>query len=147
MTAAHVIARGLVDMGVLVGEPEACVANGAVSVFFPHGVGHLIGLATHDPGGYACGRKRSDSPLLRYLRADLPLEAGMVVTIEPGVYFIEVAIRDPERRAQFGRSVDWERAESLIPLGGVRIEDSVHVTPGDPEILTAAIPRSITPER
>jgi len=145
MTAAHVIARGLVEMDVLVGEPEACVESGAVSVFFPHGVGHLIGLGTHDPGGYACGRQKSEAPLLRYLRADLPLEAGMVVTVEPGVYFIGVAIHDPERRAKFGDSVNWARAESLIPLGGVRIEDTVHVTSGDPEVLTAAISKSILP--
>jgi len=145
MVATRVIAIGLAEMGVLVGEPERCVENAAVTLFFPHGVGHLIGLATHDPGGYASGRKKSDAPGLRNLRADLPLEAGMVVTIEPGIYFIEVAIKDPARRAEFGDSVNWERAESLIPLGGVRIEDSVHVTDGDPEVLTAGIPRSIKP--
>jgi len=145
MAATHVIAKGLVDMGVLVGEPEACVENAAVTLFFPHGVGHLIGLATHDPGGYACNRNKSDAPGLRYLRADLPLEAGMVVTVEPGIYFIEAAINDPTRREEYGDSVNWERAEALIPLGGVRIEDSVHVTSGDPEVLTAAISKSITP--
>ncbi|MHC4952413.1 MAG: aminopeptidase P N-terminal domain-containing protein [Planctomycetota bacterium] len=143
LAATRVIAEGLADMGVLLGDADGCVENGAVSVFFPHGVGHLIGLGTHDPGGYAGGRTKSDAPGLRYLRADLPLEAGMVVTIEPGIYFIEAAIADPARREEFGSSVNWERAESLIPLGGVRIEDTVHVTDGDPEILTNAISKSL----
>jgi Xaa-Pro aminopeptidase len=139
--AARSMARGLVDLGVLIGEPAALVESGAMAIFYPHGLGHLIGLCTHDPAGYASGRTPSEQPGLRYLRADLPLEAGMVLTVEPGIYFIGALLHDRSLREQFAQSVNWDRAESLLPLGGVRIEDSVHVTEGDPEVLTAAIPK------
>jgi Xaa-Pro aminopeptidase len=139
--AARSMAQGLVDLGVLNGEPAALVESGAMAIFYPHGLGHLIGLCTHDPAGYASGRTPSEQPGLRYLRADLPLEAGMVLTVEPGIYFIGALLHDRSLREQFAQSVNWDRAESLLPLGGVRIEDSVHVTEGDPEVLTAAIPK------
>jgi Xaa-Pro aminopeptidase len=143
LAAARSMAAGLVEMGVLIGDPAALVESGAASLFFPHGLGHLIGLSTHDPAGYACGRERSEHLALRALRADLPLEAGMVLTIEPGMYFIEALLTDPERRAMHQNEVNWERAESLCPLGGVRIEDSVHVTDGDPEVLTMEISHDV----
>jgi len=143
LTAMRIIAQGLVDMGVLLGSADDALADGSAAIFFPHGVGHLIGLCTHDPGGYACGRTKSDKPGLRHLRADLPLESGMVVTVEPGIYFTGVVLTDPDTREEHGDAVDWARAEALIPVGGVRIEDSVHVTDGDPEVLTAAIPKEI----
>lgn len=143
IAAMRIIAQGLVDMGVLIGTADEALENGSAALFFPHGVGHLIGLCTHDPGGYARGRTKSDLPGLRYLRADLPLESGMVVTIEPGIYFIEAVLNDPLTHEEHADAVNWARAEALIAVGGVRIEDSVHVTEGDPEVLTAAIPKNI----
>ncbi|MHC4938587.1 MAG: aminopeptidase P N-terminal domain-containing protein [Planctomycetota bacterium] len=138
---ARAMAQGLVDFGLLRGDASGLVESGAMSLFFPHGLGHLIGLGTHDPAGYADGRTRSEHRGLRYLRADLPLEPGMVITVEPGIYFIETLLRDPELRAEFGDSVDWAKAESLLPLGGVRIEDNVHITEDYPEVLTSGIPK------
>ena len=91
MTASLGLAQGLVDLGLVRGRPEDLVERDAHAVFFPHGLGHLIGLATHDVGGYAEGRTRSTRPGLKYLRADVTLEAGMVLTIEPGLYFIPAA--------------------------------------------------------
>lgn len=143
MAAARSMAASLVDMDVLIGNPAELVQSGAASLFFPHGLGHLIGLCTHDPAGYASGRERSEHLALRALRADLPLEAGMVLTIEPGMYFIEALLNDPERRTMHQNEVNWARAESLCPLGGVRIEDSVHVTDGEPEVLTGDIPHHV----
>jgi Xaa-Pro aminopeptidase len=64
-----------------------------------------------------------------------------VTTIEPGLYFIPALLRDRKRRETFGDAVDWERAESFLPLGGVRLEDNVLVTPAGRENLTRAIPR------
>ena len=138
---ARSMAQGLVDMGVLKGDPAALVESGAMSLFFPHGLGHLIGLCTHDPAGYADGRTPSEHRGLRYLRAHLPLEAGMVITVEPGIYFIETLLCDPALRDQFADEVDWNRAESLLPLGGVRIEDNVLITEDHPQVLTSAIPK------
>lgn len=136
------IAEGLVGMGVLRGDPEQLVERDAQAIFFPHGIGHQIGLATHDVAGYLDGREPSDRPGLRYLRTDLPLEAGYVVTIEPGIYFIPALLEDPILRMEYADCVDFDRAEALMPLGGVRIEDDVHVTSGDPEVLTGALAKT-----
>jgi Xaa-Pro aminopeptidase len=110
-------------------------------MFFPHGLGHLIGLATHDVAGYLAGREPERRFGLEFLRTDLPLEPGHVVTIEPGIYFIRALLTDPERRERFRDDVAWDEVEGFLELGGVRIEDTVHVTEGEPEVLTAAIPK------
>lgn len=142
MQAARAVARGLVDFGLLRGDPDGLVEQDAYALFFPHGVGHLIGLATHDVGGYAEGRGPSDRPGLRFLRSDLPLEEGYVVTIEPGIYFIPALLTNPELRAKHRAAVNWERADAMLDFGGIRIEDDVAVTSGDPEVLTAMIPKA-----
>jgi Xaa-Pro aminopeptidase len=109
-----------------------------VSLFFPHGVGHMVGLGVRDAGGPAPGRTPKDD--FPRLRADLPLEAGFTITIEPGVYFVPALLSDPERRAQHRDAVDWARAERMLGFGGIRIEDDVLVTASGPENLTRDIP-------
>ena len=142
MEASVGLAAGLVSLGILRGKPEDLVELDAHALFFPHGIGHLIGLATHDVGGYAPGRTRSERPGLRYLRADLPLEAGMVVTIEPGLYFIEALLAQGIEDRRYQAIVDFDEARSWLPLGGVRIEDDVVIrAEGPPEVLTAAVPK------
>jgi Xaa-Pro aminopeptidase len=89
------------------------------------------------------GRKKDERPSLRTLRMDLPLAAGYVVTIEPGLYFIPSLLNDPKRRAQFREQVNWPMVEQHLGLGGVRIEDNVLVKNGAPENLTAAIPKQL----
>jgi Xaa-Pro aminopeptidase len=135
------MAAGLIEIGVLRGRPEELVAEGTMALFFPHGIGHLIGLAVHDPGGYAPGRERSSHPGLRFLRTDRVLEAGMVVTIEPGIYFIEALLADPAQRARHGEAVDWAMVDEHLDIGGVRIEDTVVVAPDGGDALTEAIPK------
>ena len=116
----------------------------AHALFFPHGLGHMLGLATHDAGGCLAGRSPSDRFGLKWLRADLPLEPGYVVTIEPGIYFIRALLQDPGRRATFRDAVDWAKVDTLLDFGGIRIEDDVLVTEGAPEVvLTGAIPSSL----
>lgn len=143
LDAARTIGAGLVEFGLLRGEPDELVSIGAVALFYPHGLGHLIGLAVHDVGGYAPGRERSTHPQLRYLRTDRPLEAGMVTSVEPGVYFIEVLLDDPQMRARFASEVVWERVDELRGFGGIRMEDDVLVTEGEPEVLSSAISKPI----
>lgn len=135
------MATGLVGVGVLRGEPAELVADGTMAMFFPHGLGHLVGLAVHDPGGYAPGRERSSHPGLRFLRTDRPLEAGMIVTVEPGLYLIEALLADPAQRARVGDAVDWTIVDENLHLGGVRIEDTVLVTDDGGEPLTGGIPK------
>jgi Xaa-Pro aminopeptidase len=112
-------------------------------MFFPHGIGHMVGLGVRDAGGYLPGRKPSTRSGLANLRTDLPLEPRYAMTIEPGVYFIPALLDDPENRAKHGDAVAWDRVDALRGFGGIRIEDNVVVTDGAPEVVTAAVPKSL----
>lgn len=140
LAACRRIAAGLVDLRILRGSPDDLVDNDAHALFFPHGLGHLLGLATHDAGGCLQGRTPSDRFGLKWLRADLPLQPGYVVTIEPGIYFIPAILQDPARRERYREAVNWDRVDSLLHLGGIRIEDDILVTEGEAAVLTADIP-------
>jgi Xaa-Pro aminopeptidase len=137
-TAALVIAEGLVDFGLLRGEPESLVERGAQSLFFPHGIGHMVGLGIRDAGEALKGRPERDE--FPRLRMDLPLLPGHVVTVEPGIYFVPALLGDAGFRERYRDAVDWDRAESMLGFGGIRIEDDVLVTDGAPEVLTADVP-------
>ena len=141
LATARAIASGLVHLGYLKGSADELVESGAVALFFPHGLGHLVGLGVRDASGYLPGRQRSDHPTLRYLRCDFPLQPGFVITIEPGIYFIPALLDDPELRGEHRERVNWERVDTLRDFGGLRIEDDVLVTAAAPEVLTADIPK------
>ena len=144
LAAAVDLVTGLVDMGVMRGDPETLVATEAHTLFFPHGLGHMVGLGVRDGSGLAPGRQKDPRPSLRTLRMDLPLAPGHVVTVEPGLYFIPPLLNDPARRARYRDCVNWTLVDQYQDLGGVRIEDNVLVTTGAPEVLTAGIPKSLT---
>ncbi|HET9104345.1 MAG TPA: aminopeptidase P N-terminal domain-containing protein [Solirubrobacteraceae bacterium] len=131
------LARGLIEFGLLRGDPEELVASGAIRLFFPHGIGHLVGLGVRDVVGALPGRAGGNDSVPRI---DLPLEPGHVVTVEPGLYIVPALLAQPELRERHRDAVDWARAEAMSDFGGVRIEDNIHVTPAGPENLTAAIP-------
>ncbi len=151
MVASEVIAEGLVDLGLMQGKPEDLVESGAHALFFPHGVGHLLGLDVHDMEAfgdavaYAPGRARSPQFGTKFLRLDLDLEPGMAFTIEPGIYFVPAILHHPEFRERFAGQVDFTRAERYLQMndgrgfGGIRIEDDVVCTESGNEVLTAAI--------
>jgi len=147
--AAKVMAQGLVDLGILRGRAEDLVEMDAHALFFPHGVGHLVGLDVHDMedlgdlAGYEVGRVRSDRFGLGYLRLNRILQAGMLVTIEPGFYQVPAILNDAERRAKYQQVVNWERLAQFADVRGIRIEDDVLVTPSGSEVLTAALPTDI----
>jgi Xaa-Pro dipeptidase len=126
--AAHrAIAAILIDQGLVSGSADAAVATGVTSVFFPHGIGHLLGLMVHDAGGFMASAeggvlaKPEGHP---YLRLTRPLEEGFVVTIEPGIYFIDSLLAQARGDAR-GRAIQWAKVDALRPWGGVRIEDNV----------------------
>jgi len=147
LTAARELARGLCALGVLRGDPEELVADGVVGLLFPHGIGHLMGLDVHDMedlgdrAGYAPGRTRSTQFGLRSLRLDRDLEPGMVVTIEPGLYLVPAILGDVELTAAAGDRLDRQELSRFADVRGIRIEDDVAVTRGEPEVLTASIPK------
>ena len=140
LSASLEIAEGLVALGILVGSAESLVERDTHALFFPHGLGHMVGLGVRDASGYLPGRKRSDRPGLSMLRTDLPLEKGYLMTVEPGIYFIPALLQDPALRERHRDAVRWDRVDGLLGFGGIRIEDDVLVTAGAPEVLTAAIP-------
>ncbi|MYJ57850.1 MAG: aminopeptidase P family protein [Chloroflexi bacterium] len=142
MQASATIAQGLVDARILRGSVEDLVAADAHALFFPHGLGHMLGLSTHDCAGYLEGRVPEDRFGLAYLRADLPLAPGYVVTIEPGVYFVPALLNDPERRERYAEMVDWEVVDGLLDFGGIRIEDDVMITANGCDVMSAALPKA-----
>jgi Xaa-Pro aminopeptidase len=125
------------------GDPQSLVEQAAYALFFPHGLGHLVGLGVRDASGRYPGREKDPRPELEFLRLDLPLAAGYVTTIEPGLYWSPVILKSRERREKFRREVDWDRVDTMLDFGGIRIEDNVLVTEGEPEVLTAAIPKEL----
>ncbi|HLT38768.1 MAG TPA: aminopeptidase P family protein [Enhygromyxa sp.] len=148
LAASLVIARGLVDEGILKGDPETLVERGAHAMFFVHGIGHLLGLDVHDMedlgdrAGYAPGRVRSKQFGLCYLRLDRDLQPGMAVTIEPGFYQVPALLAaGSELTAPFDAdgTLNREALAKFADVRGIRIEDDVLVTAGGHEVLTKAL--------
>ena len=139
--AAHrLIGALLAELGVIRCSADAAVATGLTSVFFPHGVGHLLGLQVHDVAGHQLAETGGVAPPPAghpYLRLTRRLEAGAVVTIEPGVYFIDMLLQKAQADGR-GRHIDWDSITDLAPYGGVRIEDNVVATTAGPENMTRA---------
>jgi Xaa-Pro aminopeptidase len=146
LIAAKTIAEGLVDLGILKGNVQTLVERGAHALFFPHGVGHLLGLDVHDMedlgdlAGYVSGRVRSPEYGMRYLRLNRPLQAGMLVTIEPGFYQVPGILEDKACRTDFADCVNWERLSDFEDVRGIRIEDDVLITLTGCQVLTSALP-------
>jgi Xaa-Pro aminopeptidase len=140
LLAALRIAEGLSAFGLLRGEPGTLVESGAVGLFFPHGVGHLVGLGVRDAGGTPLRERRNDPRPYPNLRIDLPLEPGMVVTVEPGLYFVPAILEDPDTRRLHRDAVDWAQVDRMLDFGGIRIEDNVLITDGGGEVITADVP-------
>jgi Xaa-Pro dipeptidase len=125
------------DLGIVDMDPGAMLAEGVTPVFFPHGLGHPIGLQVHDVAGFSDEKgelipRPTGHPYLRMTRTLAP---GMVVTIEPGLYFIPTLLKGL-RESKHAGAVDWKKVEHLAKFGGVRIEDEVHCTEAAPENLT-----------
>ncbi|KAJ1928873.1 hypothetical protein IWQ60_001669 [Tieghemiomyces parasiticus] len=140
--ATKVCAEGLLRLGVLHGKIDDILKHHVAAVFFPHGLGHSIGLDVHDVAGYPKGVQRIDEPGIRNLRMRRTLQPGMVVTVEPGCYFVkpllELAFADPQQAQYIDRAV----VDKYMNVGGVRIEDSVLVTETGHDNLTT-VPKEI----
>jgi len=136
--AHHVLADVLREHGIIRMSAESAVAEGVSSVFFPHGLGHPIGLQVHDVAGFQQNERGGNIARPEghpYLRMTRLLEPGMVVTIEPGLYFIDMLL-DELRQQPAASQIDWAKVDALRPFGGIRIEDDVVCTDDLPENLT-----------
>ena len=134
----RMLAEVLVDAELASGDPETLLETGVTSAFFPHGLGHLLGIQVHDVGGHqeteAGGTidPPSGHPFLRLTRT---LDENMVVTIEPGLYVIDMLL-DELRGTPAENHVNWRTVDWLRPFGGIRIEDDIRVLPDGAENLT-----------
>ncbi len=137
LASAREIAKGLMDLKILSCSVDEALESGAISVFFPHGVGHMVGLKVRDVGGPFNPNPKSYAGAK--LRVDIKLKAGHLMTVEPGCYFIETLMNDPETRSTFKNQIKWSEAEKWLDFGGVRIEDDIHVGTSGPENLTGLV--------
>lgn len=136
--AHHVLAGILRDQDFIRMSAEAAVASGVSSVFFPHGLGHLIGLQVHDVGGFQKDETGGVVPKPAghpYLRLTRTIEPRMTMTIEPGIYFIDLLLAELKAKPE-AKDIAWDKVEHFRQYGGVRIEDDVACGEAAPENLT-----------
>jgi Xaa-Pro dipeptidase len=128
---SHVkLAALLKEHGILDADPEQAVDLGLTRPFYPHGLGHHLGIQVHDVAGKLAGPDGSfAAPPARHpsLRTTRVLEPGQVITIEPGCYFIPMLLQ-PFRESSQSHRFNWKLIDQLCPLGGIRIEDDLLVT-------------------
>ncbi|ORY93661.1 peptidase M24, structural domain-containing protein [Lobosporangium transversale] len=142
--ASRIAVEGLQKAGVLKTEfsVEEMLEQHIDGVFFPHGLGHMIGLDVHDVGGYPKGVDRIQAPGLQYLRMRRALEPSFVVTVEPGVYFVEFILNTAKNNASISKYMNWDVVDRFAKVGGVRIEDCVVITETGIDNLTT-VPKEI----
>jgi Xaa-Pro dipeptidase len=151
LEAAKDIASGLIEIGLMFGNAEEAVNAGAHTLFFPHGLGHMLGLDVHDMEGlgeeyvgYDETVNRSDDFGLKYLRLAKTLQPGYVFTIEPGIYFIPELIDMWKSQNRLSEFINYDMLETYTSFGGIRIEDDVLVTEDGYRVLgSKPIPKSV----
>ncbi|KAI1144444.1 peptidase M24, structural domain-containing protein [Hypoxylon sp. FL0543] len=135
---AHRIAiDGLLSLGILKGNREEILKARTSTAFLPHGLGHYLGLDTHDTGGHP--NYSDPDPIFRYLRVRMNLPAGSVITVEPGIYFCEYIIRPYLKDPKHSQYIDEKVLDKYWDVGGVRIEDNLLITQNGSINLTDAI--------
>jgi len=146
--ACRVLTTRLKDVGLMKGNVDEAVAAGAHALFFPHGLGHMMGLDVHDMEnlgedrvGYAEDQERSSQFGLHTLRLARPLRTGFVVTVEPGCYFIPALVEQWRARGRHEAFIDYDTVSDYLDFGGIRIEDDVLVTDEGAQILGPDLPK------
>jgi len=150
LKAARTMAQGLKDLGLMKGDIDAAVAAGAHALFFPHGLGHNLGLDVHDMEdygennvGYGEKVERSSQFGLAYLRMARELRPGHVLTAEPGLYFIPALVEIWRKEKKFREFIAYDKVEGFLDFGGARIEDNVLVTEKGHRVLGPPIPKTV----
>jgi Xaa-Pro aminopeptidase len=147
---SRIIAAGLKDLHLMRGNCDEAVQCGAHALFFPHGLGHMLGLDVHDMEnlgenhvGYDARTKRSEQFGLAYLRLARKLEPGFVLTVEPGIYFIPVLIKKWQAEKKYTNFINYQQVEKFLDFGGIRIEDNVVITDNGCRVLGKPIPKTV----
>ncbi|NWF50840.1 MAG: aminopeptidase P family protein [Ignavibacteriaceae bacterium] len=150
LIAAKTIFEGLKNLGLAKGDTDEAVKAGAHALFFPHGLGHMLGLDVHDMEGlgedfvgYSKKIKRSKQFGLSYLRLAKELKSGYVFTVEPGIYFIPELISLWKSKKKFVDFINYDKLDDFKNFGGIRIEDDILVTETSHRTLGRAIPKTI----
>jgi Xaa-Pro dipeptidase len=134
--AERIICQGLCDLGLLKGKFEDVLASRVTGFFFPHGLGHSLGIDVHDPPNRDGSFKAIDEPGIRFLRVHVTLEEGMVLTVEPGIYFIERMLKKAYDDPKYSPFLNKELIDTYMDFGGIRIEDNIVVTKDGVDNLT-----------
>lgn len=142
LAAVKVIVDGLTSLGLMKGNADDAVASGAHALFMPHGLGHLMGLDVHDMEdigekyvGYDLETERSTQLGVSNLRMGRRLQVGMVMTDEPGIYFIPAYIAKWKAEGTNKEFINFDKLEPYMNFGGIRIEDDLLITPTGNRIL------------
>ena len=148
LKTCDILVRHFKELGLMKGDVGAAVAAGAHALFFPHGLGHMMGLDVHDMEdlgendvGYDEKTKRSEQFGLASLRLAKPLAPGYVLTVEPGIYFIPALIDQWQAGKKAASFIDYAAVEKFRKFGGMRIEDNVLVTAKGVQVLGKPIPK------
>lgn len=149
LAAARRMAEGLKSLGLMKGDLDEAVAQGAHALFFPHGLGHMIGLDVHDMEdlgenyvGYSDEVQRSTQFGTAYLRLGRALEPGFVLTVEPGLYFIPELMDQWEAEGKFTDFINYGALKDWRSFGGIRIEDNVLITADGHKVLGKPVPKT-----
>ncbi len=150
LMASRIIANGLKEVGLMRGDMDQAVSLGAVALFFPHGLGHMMGLDVHDMEGlgedyvgYNDEVHRSKQFGMAFLRLAKKLEPGFVFTIEPGIYFIPALIEQWRKEKKFVEFIHYDKLDAFMDFGGIRIEDDVLVREDDAVVVGRPIPKTV----
>ncbi|MCF8296491.1 MAG: aminopeptidase P family protein [Saprospiraceae bacterium] len=142
MISANRIVRGLIDLGLMKGDIDEAVKAGAHAMFFPHGLGHMMGLDVHDMEGFGENYigyneeiKRSEQFGTAFLRLGRKLEPGFVITNEPGIYFIPALIDKWKSEKINHEFINFDKVNEYRDFGGIRLEDDILVTPYGSRIM------------
>lgn len=150
LLSAKIVAQGLKDIGLMKGDIDEAVANGAHALFYPHGLGHMMGMDVHDMEGFGENYvgyddtvKRSEQFGLAFLRMARKLEPGFVITVEPGIYFIPALIDIWKKENKLSQFINYQKLEEYRSFGGIRIEDDILITETGCRVLGKPIPKTV----
>jgi Xaa-Pro aminopeptidase len=148
--SCKVIAEGLKKLGLMKGDTDEAVKQGAHALFFPHGLGHMMGLDVHDMEdigqiyvGYDAEVRPIDQFGTAYLRLGRRLQPGFVLTVEPGIYFIPELYTLWKSENKFTEFINYDKVAEYLGFGGIRIEDDVLVTEAGHRVLGKSIPKTV----